>query len=118
MREAGFTLVETLIALAVFAIAGIAFVQVGTQAARTANETEARTLARWAADTLLAEAMLDSELSPGVQTGQVMQGGMGFDWTRTVTETGTQDIVQVRFDLTREGSAQIVARMDGYEVGR
>ena len=58
LRVAGFSLVELLVALAVFAMAALALLNLAGQSVRSAAHAEQRTLAGIVADTLAAEAML------------------------------------------------------------
>lgn len=64
-NEGGFSLVEALVALAVFAMAGIALVQLQSQSLHTFSRVETRALADLAAQNRLTE-ILSSRARPGV----------------------------------------------------
>ena len=68
-REAGFTLVEVLAALAIFSITGIGLVRVASENAKTARMVESRALAGVVADNHLARTLVRARpLEPGTET--------------------------------------------------
>jgi len=74
-RRDGFTLVETLVALAVVAVALSAGMRVLAQSADGAGALKARTLALWVAQNRLAAAELAPEApAPGSRSGEAVQG--------------------------------------------
>ena len=79
--QAGFTLVEVLIALAIVAIALMAALRVAGQGALNAGDLRSRMLAGWVAENRLAEHRARGDwLSLGIQNGTQRQGGVEFAW--------------------------------------
>mgnify|MGYP001606269662 CR=1 FL=1 len=84
-RSNGFTLLELLVALAVFAIAALALLQMeGTSISRTAD-LDQRLLREIVAQNMAAEILTDPAPPPtGSDTGTIENAGRQFQWTRTV----------------------------------
>lgn len=77
-HQAGFTLIEVLVALVVVAIAVAALARIGSQALDSQFQIEQRTLALWVADNVIAEMRLEP---PGSQTRRQGVSRMGErDW--------------------------------------
>ena len=115
-HEAGFTLVETLIALAVFSIAGLAVLHATSETLRAGAELEARTLARWSAQTVIAEARLEPGLSPGTQSGTLQQGNARFDWTLTVAPSQDARLLVLTAIVRAEGDTRTLAELEAFTV--
>jgi general secretion pathway protein I len=86
--EAGFTITESLVALFVFALAGVALVQMQTQSVMTFTRVEARTLAGIIAENQLVEAMAKSGTpAMGRSEGDAELGGKTWRWRLDVAPT-------------------------------
>lgn len=96
--RAGFTLLEVLIALAVFGLAAMALLNLAGENTRSAARVETRTWGGVAADNLAVEATLAPALAEGVTTGSTRLAGRDWRWTRTVTatEVGGLQRVEIR----------------------
>lgn len=89
--DAGFTLIETLVALAVLAVGGVTLVVAAERHARQTGQIEARIAARWVAENAMAMARLDIEMQPE------WQRMLAQDWTvsarrRTLPETQLDEV--------------------------
>lgn len=84
--EAGFTLIELMVALAVFAIAALALLRMeGASISRTAD-LDQRLLREIVAQNMAAETLTDpSPPALGSSAGQATNMGRQFAWERTVT---------------------------------
>lgn len=84
--EAGFSLIELMVALAVFAIAALTLLRMeGASIGRTAD-LDQRFLREVVAQNLAAEILTDPRPPAlGQATGEVQNEGRRFRWTRTVT---------------------------------
>lgn len=112
-RATGFTLVEVMAALAIFAMAALAGVAAATNHLNDLAYMEERTMARYAAANALARLSLSEnpkELAKGVETIANKQ----WHWSATFTETVTADVSYV--EVTVRPSADSTAK--SYILGR
>ncbi len=80
MRARGFTLLEVLVALLVVAVAVAALARVGGQSLDVQSEAEARTLALWVADNVIAELRLDPPAASERRQGSSHMGRRDWHW--------------------------------------
>ena len=92
--DAGFTLIEALIALAVLAITAVSFLRATEANVARVSTLEARTAASWVAQNRLAELTL------GLQAPDGPVKMMGQDFAVTVTTTATNDPTLVQVEIT------------------
>ena len=85
--ERGFTLVEVLVALAIFAVALTAALRTCSIATDTALDFRERLLAGWVAENRLAEYRLGRVPELGEHAGTAVQGGVAFTWRERVSAT-------------------------------
>ena len=112
MNAQGFSLLETMVALAVFSVAAMGLVSLNTQSARISGELDTRLLARTVAenlavDTVTAETL---DLSP-VTEGETVQRGRSYAWTRTLEPTPQPGLYSVRIDVREAGESPVLARL-------
>ncbi len=100
--DRGFTLIEVLVALAIFSLAALALVKLDSATIRTGEAIERRQIARIVVNNLAVEALTDP-VPPalGQSEGDLGNGGRSWHWRRTVGRT--QGIV--RIDLSVEDQA-------------
>lgn len=92
--EAGFTLIEALIALAVLAITAVSFLRATEANVARVSTLEARTAATWVAQNRLAELTL------GLPAADGPVRMMGQDFAVAVATTPTSDPTLVQVDIT------------------
>lgn len=106
-EEDGFTLIEVLVALAIFSIAAISIVQLSGYAARTAILLQGRALGAIAADNAMVDAVIDLERGQlEEQTEIVRVGERQFDVRRSIQETPNPLVLQITImaeELDAEG---------------
>lgn len=82
--RAGFTLVELLVALAVFSLAALALLNLAGENTRSAARVETRTLGSVVAENVAVEAMIDPRIGEGLTDGVVPLAGRQWRWRRSV----------------------------------
>ena len=97
--QPGFTLIEVMVALAVFALAVLALVRLEGATLRGVASVDDTLAASMLARTLAAEAVTDARAPTlGTSLGSETNGGRDWRWTRTVEPTGDNRIL--RIDVT------------------
>ena len=98
-REHGFTLIETLVALAIFSLAALALLKLeGATLSSTAMLTD-RAVGQIVVRNLAVEVMSDLQAPEvGETTGSVVNAGRTWRWARLTRKT--EDARIVRIDLT------------------
>lgn len=104
--DAGFTLIETLVALAILAMSAVSLLGATEAHIARINALETRAAAQWVAENYLAELTLG--LTPN--DGELQMNGVSFTVKATRTPTKDPDLVQV--DIVARDSA------DGRDYGR
>lgn len=94
--ERGFTLLEMLVALAVFSLAALALIRLQAVSIRTAADLDARQLAEIVAHNLMVEAQTEpGPITIGKSTGRLDNGGRSWNWAQTVSKTDDPKLVRV-----------------------
>ncbi|MFN3877086.1 MAG: type II secretion system minor pseudopilin GspI [Brevundimonas sp.] len=102
----GFTLVEMLVAMAVFGLSAMALLNLAGENTRSAARVESRTLGGVVADNLVVESVIAPSLSDGVSNGRTNLAGRDWSWTRIVAPTDVADIQRVEVRVSNdEGQA-------------
>lgn len=87
-RTGGFTLLEVLVALAIFALIAASVLTASARSVRTAAQLEDKTLAMWVADNRLTELQLaDIPPADGRDEGQVAFAGRNWLWQSEIQVT-------------------------------
>jgi general secretion pathway protein I len=112
--DAGFTLIETLVALAVLSLSAVAVLGAAQAHVARVGALEARAAALWAAQNHLAEIGLG--LTPTAEPAPVLGIRLRLD----VSESATADPDLTRLDVTATeiGSGQRLARLTGFVLSR
>ncbi|EQA99306.1 hypothetical protein L288_19950 [Sphingobium quisquiliarum P25] len=101
-KEQGFTLLEMLVALAVFSLAALALVRLQGVTLRTAADLDSKALGQIVARNLMVEVQTDpAPPSLGKEEGEVENGGRRWRWSREVKAMDDKRLLQV--DLTVDG---------------
>ncbi|WP_370309123.1 type II secretion system minor pseudopilin GspI [Sphingobium abikonense] len=100
--EGGFTLLEMLVALAVFSLAALALVRLQGVTLRTAADLDSKAMGQIVARNLMVEVQTDPmPPSIGEEDGEAVNGGRRWHWTRVAKPTDDRRLLQV--DLTVDG---------------
>jgi general secretion pathway protein I len=114
-RESGFTLIEMLVALAVFSLAALALIRLNAATVRTSADVATRTMGQIVAQNIVAETLTDPTAPAiGRAVGTTENGGRSWIWSRTTSRTADPAIVRVDVTVTdpqrRFAGALTVAR--------
>jgi len=89
----GFTLIEVMLAMAVFSIAGIALLGASSNNARNMGHLENKMFANWVASNQLVEASLVDTWPPKNNAkGEVELAGRAWFWQQKVMKTTNEDM--------------------------
>jgi len=105
----GFTLIEMLVALAVFSLAAMALLNLSGENTRSAARVETRTLGGIVAENLAVEAATVPSIGEGTAAGQVELAGRGWRWTRTITATDVAGMLRIDVRVS-DGEGQAAER--------
>lgn len=104
-RVNGFTLIEMLVALSVFALAALAMVNLQGYSVRTAATLADSALAAQVAQNLMVER-LSAPLAPaiGTEQGQETNGGRNWQWQAVTAKTEDNRLVTIAINVTGTGA--------------
>lgn len=106
--SAGFTVVETLVALFVFALAGGSLIAMQSQSASALSRVETRALASLTAENNLIDALAKrSALELGTRTGEVELAGRSWDWTLEVARTDDPTTLRLKSGVADPDSGEV-----------
>ncbi|MEB2186304.1 type II secretion system minor pseudopilin GspI [Xanthomonas campestris pv. campestris] len=109
--QAGFSLLELLVALAIFGMAVVGLLNLSGESTRTAVILEERALAAVVAENQAIEALLaPAAVAAAPATGQESAGARGWDWKRTATPAG-QGMLRIAISVRVAGQAQELASL-------
>ena len=115
MRARGFTLLEVLVALFVFAIAITALVQAGSHRAQNLAYLRDRTLATWIASDRITELRLEPQaVSTGSRDGELEMVGRTWFWEAEIRETPEESVRRVEVAVRADEDAEPLANMTGF----
>lgn len=122
LRGQGFTLVETMFALVIFAIGALAALNMATEQLRSTSILETRYFAQQVASNRMAEVHLEARnqtVWPPVNefSGEMEMAGMQWFWEQRVLETVTSDLREVTIRVRDTADGQVVVELSSY-VGR
>ena len=102
--EHGFTLIEVMVALAVFSLAVLALIRLEGATARGASVLDETLVANLVARNVAADAVTDGRIpAAGRTAGVEANAGRGWRWVRNVQPTGDARIVRIDVAVTGPG---------------
>jgi general secretion pathway protein I len=112
----GFTLLETLVALAILAIALAAVMRATGAGTNHAEAMRMRVLADWVAQNRLAQHAAGGDfLPPGVQNGEETQAGIRFLWKEEISVTPNPSFRRIEVSVyTPDEPAYALRRLIGF----
>lgn len=110
-REGGFTLLEILVALAVFSLAALALIRLQSASVRGVTVLDRTMVANMVARNVALLAVTDAQVPTlGRSGGGESNGGQAWRWTRTITPTGDARIVRIDVAVQAATSGQVIGR--------
>ena len=99
--ESGFTLIEMLVALAIFSLAALALLRLGGATAANSARLQEQALAQIVARNLAVETLTDPEAPVfGTLTGEAVNARRRWVWTRTTGRSPEPRIQQIVIRVT------------------
>ena len=99
----GFTLIEMLVALAIFSLAALALLRLGGATATNSARLESQALAETVARNIAVETLTDpAPPAFGASEGLIANGGRRWRWTRNVARSPEARIQQIEIRVDPE----------------
>lgn len=116
MKRNGFTLLELLVAMAIFATAGMAIMQSSSAHIRSLSQLDDLTMASYIANNQMQLAMIETEW-PGKEKdqGQVEMANRNWLWQQQLTRVPDEDLrlIQISVSLA-ESPEQVLFQLQSY----
>lgn len=101
-RALGFTLIEVMLAVAIFAIAGVAILGTAQNNLESLSALEQKSVAGWVAANQLTAASLNQQWPPKNNVkGKVEMAGSTWFWQQKVVRTQDNDLRQVTIEVRK-----------------
>jgi general secretion pathway protein I len=114
-EEGGFSVVETLVALFVFALAAVALISMQSQSIDTYEQVETRALASVVAENQLVEVLARiAPPQPGSSEGEVLFGNRNWRWKLEVLATDDASTLRLRSQVFLAGQSSPAATLQAY----
>ncbi len=109
-KSRGFTLIEVMLAMAVFAIAGVALLGVADNNYRHISHLEEQMFANWVASNQLVEVSLDKKWPPkNNRKGKVEMAGRTWYWQQKVIKTTNKELRSLVMDVRLNEDDELVS---------
>ena len=110
--EAGFSLLEVLIALFVLATAGLTSVSLMQTSTRHAGHAQSRALAALSAENMMNLALLEEQVEARI--GRYLIAGREFEWTLEIHATDDPALVRLVLEVRNEPGQSPLARVQTF----
>lgn len=113
--DAGFSLLELLVAVAVLSLAAVTMIEHQTGGARMTSRVQVQALAAFVAENRLA-LLKTQDVAPrtGSKTGEEEQLGVAFRWREEVRVISGSDMLALNIVVSLENSEAPVATLTGF----
>ncbi|MCJ8302026.1 type II secretion system minor pseudopilin GspI [Shewanella sp.] len=115
-KARGMTLLEVIVALAVFSIAAVSITKsLGDQIANMPI-LEERTYAQWVADNVMVDARLEAKFPDiGKKDGEMELAGLDWYWRKEIVKTSDDKFRMIRVSVSNDARyKRIVAQVSSY----
>jgi len=110
--EEGFTLIEMLVALAIFSLAALALLRLGGASATNSARLESQAMAQIVARNIAVETLTDpAPPAFGTSQGFAVNGGRRWRWTRSVARSPEARLQQIEIGVDPEEGGPGRARL-------
>jgi len=110
VQKSGFTLIEVMLAMAVFAIAGVALLGVADNNYRHISHLEEQMFANWVASNQLVEVSLDKTWPPkNNRKGKVEMAGRTWYWQQKVVKTANKELRELTMEIRLNEDDELVS---------
>ena len=112
----GFTLLETLVALAIMTIALTAAFRAMGVAAQTSGDLREHLIGNWVAENRFAELRATQAWpEPGTQEGDATQAGQTYHWRQETVSTANSMVRRINLSVYGPGSGEhAITRLSGF----
>ncbi|WP_051560254.1 type II secretion system minor pseudopilin GspI [Marinobacterium jannaschii] len=111
-RQTGFTLLEVMVALAIFALTASAYVRIIGNSAHSLSIVEQRLLAHWEARNQMVMAQLEKRQD---RSGESQQAGLNLKWSLSRKVTDDPRIKRLEVSVTDQAGQQTLATLTGFQ---
>jgi general secretion pathway protein I len=117
--QSGFSLLEVVVAIAVFSLGAMATLNVLGQSGRNAEGDESRLIAGIVAENRIAEVMAMSRAPPtGATRGSETALSRTWDWEMRVAPSPEPRILRIDVSVREAGRAQVLAEYSSFRSAR
>jgi len=115
--DAGISIVETLVALFVFALAAVALISMQAQSVETYSRVETRALGAIVIENALIDVMAARSAPPlGVREGETELAGRNWRWRMDVLSNGDPESVRIEAAAFLAGETAPVAEISAFRL--
>lgn len=115
--DAGFTLIEVLVALLIFSIAIIGLTRAGTESVRAVTVLKDKAYAGIVADNQIIRARI-RPLEIGVETGEESVRGKAYDWRIEISETESEGFYRVIVSVNDPENDQVLISRTAFRTDK
>lgn len=105
LKQKGFTLIEVMVAVGIFAVAGAAVMKATYEHLRSVSSLEQLTFATWVANNQLTESTLRAKIKWPLKnndTGEVELAGQRWFWKQEIKKTADASLFQITIIVSQD----------------